>query len=150
MGFGSSFRKGSRARWFSLGSLLRFQRGGNVLRASREGLVLEEVGAWSRKRTSVPAQDLLGLEVGMFEELLRSAREEAVGKITRQGKDLPVAWHEGREPRWVAVLRRWVPSQGLLGKTRTGGVRFGGGLPDEELRYLRDLVLKALGTPPAS
>jgi hypothetical protein len=121
-------------------------RGRTLLTASAEGIAIEERGAWRVKTTRISAADILGLDYGTADATLTSARHAAERRVTQAGRTLPSRDHGGIEPRWLSMLRRLVPSRGIIVKSRSGLISFGGGLPDEEVRYLYAVVARALGS----
>ncbi len=125
-------------------SWLRALRGGTRVTVSREGLVLEVRGAWGRTIDSIPAADILGLDFGTSSADLASIRRDVDARFAHQGKRPPPARRGAEEPRWMATLRRLVPSQGITVKGRKKLITFGAGLPDDEVRWLHSEVLRAL------
>jgi hypothetical protein len=120
-------------------------RGRTLVTASAEGITIEERGAWRSKTTRIPAADILGLDFDMAEAALTSAWREADRLLSQAGRTLPSPRWGGAEPRWLSRVRRLVRSKGVIVKSRRGLIPFGAGLPDEEVRYLRALVGRALG-----
>ena len=120
-------------------------RGRTLLTASAEGITIEERGAWRSKTTRIPAADILGLDFDVAEAGLTSAWREADRLLTQAGRTLPPLGRGRAEPRWLSAARRLVRSKGVIVKSRSGLIPFGAGLPDEEVRYLRALVARALG-----
>ena len=125
-------------------------RGGSVLTVSSEEIVLEERGAVKRSVRRLPVGDLLGVDWGTRAGVLVSVRRGAASGARRAPGSRPVSastpgpGRPGREPWWVSALRRLVPSQGIVLKTREDLVAFGAGLPDDEVAYLHSLVRRAL------
>jgi hypothetical protein len=113
-------------------------RGRTLVTASPEGIDVEERGAWRAKQTRLPAAEILGLDYGTAEETFASAQGDAARRVSAR---------PGVPPRWVAMLRRLVRSKGITVKSRKGLFTFGAGLPDDEVRYLHALVVRALGNP---
>ena len=113
--------------------------GGEVeVGVSPEGIVIEERGAWRARSTRLPAGEILGLDYGTSEDAFASAQWGAKQRVSA-GRGVP--------PRWLAVMRRLVASKGITVKSRKGLFTFGAGLPDDEIRYLHALVVRALGDP---
>ncbi|MCX5733688.1 MAG: hypothetical protein NTW68_05120 [candidate division NC10 bacterium] len=113
-------------------------RGRTLVTASPEGIVIEERGAWRARSTRLPAVEILGLDYGTAEDAFASAQ---------RGAEQRVLARRGVAPRWLAVMRRFVASKGITVKSRKGLFTFGAGLPDDEVRYLHALIVRALGDP---
>ncbi len=121
-------------------------RGGTVLTANAEGIVIEVREAWRVKTTRIAAAEVLGLDYGTVDTVLQASQKlvaqraeqvDRTAKLRGQGRGLP---------NWVlAGLRSLTASKGIIIKTRNGLVTFGAGLPDDEVRYLHAVVLRALG-----
>jgi hypothetical protein len=113
-------------------------RGRALVRASPEGIVIEERGAWRARSTRLPGGEILGVDYGTAEDAFTSAQRDAEQRVRAR---------RGVAPRWFAVMRRLVASKGITVKSRKGLFTFGAGLPDDEVRYLHALVVRALGDP---
>ena len=113
-------------------------RGRTLVTASPEGIVIEERGAWRARSTRLPAGEILGVDYGTAEDAFTSAQ---------RGAEQRVPARRGVAPRWLAVMRRLAASKGITVKSRKGLFTFGAGLPDDEVRYLHALVVRALGDP---
>jgi hypothetical protein len=122
------------------------KRGGSLVTASPEGIVIEERSAWRVKSTRILAADVLALDYGTADTAFRSARHGAEDRLAQAGQRIPPLSGTGREaPRWVGLLRRLVTSKGIIVKSRKRLLVFGAGLPDDEVRYLHAAVARALG-----
>jgi hypothetical protein len=122
------------------------KRGGSLVTASPEGIVIEERSAWRVKTTRVLAADILALDYGTADTAFRSARRGAEDRLAQAGQRIPSLPGPGREvPRWLGLLRRLTTSKGIIVKSRKGLLSFGAGLPDDEVRYLHGAVARALG-----
>ncbi|RPI09498.1 MAG: hypothetical protein EHM71_05875 [Zetaproteobacteria bacterium] len=126
-------------------SVLLTARARTVVRASAEGIVIEEGGAWRVKTIRVPAAEIFWLDFGTADAALASARREADARLTQSARPLSSSGRDGAVPRWLALVRRLVKSKGIIVKCRSGLVTFGAGLPDDEVRYLYAIVGRALG-----
>ena len=113
-------------------------RGRTLVTASPEGIVIEERGAWRARLTRLPAGEILGVDYGTAEDAFASAQWGAKQRVSAG---------RGVAPRWLAVMRRLAASKGITVKSRKGLFTFGAGLPDDEVRYLHALVVRALGDP---
>jgi hypothetical protein len=121
------------------------RRGRTLVTGSPEGIVIEERAAWRTRTTRLPAADILGLDYGTAEAAFRAARRGAEGQVARSGRRPPAPAGPGREgPAWMGRLRRLATSKGIIVKSRTGFHTVGSGLPDDELRYLHALLVRAL------
>jgi hypothetical protein len=122
------------------------KRGGSLVTASPEGIVIEVRSAWRVKTTRILAADILALDYGTADTAYTSARRGAEDRLAHTGQRIPPLPGPGRElPRWLALLRRLVTSKGVIVKSRKGLLSFGTGLPDDEVRYLHAAVVRALG-----
>lgn len=114
-----------------------------VATTSRTGIVIERhVGrrTWS---TSIPAAEIIALDFGTIDSMIESARRRTHVNVTDSQRG--VAQSFGTVGSAVfAALKGWVPSKGLIVKSRRGLFAFGEGLPGEELRYLQSVVSRAL------
>jgi hypothetical protein len=119
--------------------------GRTVVKASAEGIAIEERRGWRVQATRIPTADILGLDYGTAQEAFATARRDAEQRMTQARRSIPSPRPGGVEPRWVAVWRRLVRSKGIIVKSRSGLVTFGAGLPDDEVRYLHAIVTRVLG-----
>jgi hypothetical protein len=161
--FGPFFERSStpeEVQWFLLGFLgliLLFPLGGavaavvrgfrskTVVKSDGSGVVLEETGAWRTRTTTLPRDSILMIADGTRGSALESAERSgrhAAGWERSQGADSGAA--KASVPGWVKSLAHLVPSKGVIIKSTTGIHTFGQGLPDEEIRYLRWIVARAV------
>jgi hypothetical protein len=102
--------------------------------ASSEGLVIERQGAWRAQTETIPAADLLDLDLSTLEGAFASAKGvSGIRALLSPGTE-----------RLIAAARKWVPAKGIIVKSRKELVAFGEGLPAEELQYLNSVLRKAL------
>ena len=106
------------------------RRNGTTVKASPAGLVIERRRAWRTQSQTITASDILELDYRSIEGVLHSAKSQAVSSSPREGV--------------LAVLKKWVPTEGIVVKSRQELTTFGGGLPVVELQYLCWLLTKAL------
>jgi hypothetical protein len=111
--------------------VLAARKSQTVVRASPAGITIERQGAWRKQTTVVPASDVLGIDYVSVEAQIESA-QRALG-----------AGHPGAS-RLIAVLKKLVPSKGLIIKTRQDLLTVGEGLPPDELQYLQSILTQAL------
>lgn len=124
----------------TVNGIIRSVRGRTTVEASGEGVRIEEQGAWRKKLTFIAAAEIFGVDYGAAEGAWRAAARSARARYARRPPlSAPPPAADG--PGW---LRRLVKSKGVLVKCRPGIIAFGGGLPDDELRYLSRLVERAL------
>jgi len=107
----------------------------STVTASQDGLVIEQQKLGRSHTTEVPAGELLDLDC---------ATVEAAMKAVRNSRPRVAGAPNPEAPRLVAGLGRWVPSQGIVVKSRTGLITFGEGLRAGELQYLTWVLRKAL------
>jgi hypothetical protein len=100
--------------------------------ASPSGLVIEQRGGRRARTIEVSAADILDVDMSTIEAVLNSRRAST---------GMP-----GREPnsRIANALRSWIPSKGIVVKSRQELITFGEGLSAVELRYLTWVLRKAL------
>jgi hypothetical protein len=82
----------------------------------------------------ISASDMLDLDYSTFEGTLASAKTSS---------RMPGASNAGAE-RIFAFLKKWVPTKGIMVKSREELIPFGEGLPANELQYLIWILRKAL------
>jgi hypothetical protein len=119
-------------------------RGGTLVTVSREGITLEERGAFGSKVTRIPAADILGVDHGALHAILSSARQETEERLLGSRGTPPGSTADASEPGWMRVLKGLVPGRGVMVKTRKDVISFGAGVPDDEVRYLHAIVVRAL------
>jgi hypothetical protein len=116
----------------SIGLAFGAVRNRTVVTASPSGLVIERRGLRRTRITEVSAAGILDVDYSTFEGTLESARRST----------------EMRQPASAgglfAALKRWIPTKGIIVKSRQGLVTFGEGLAAEELRFLKWVLTKAL------
>lgn len=115
------------------GAFLRGRHGATTVTVTREGISVEERGAWRRGRRTIPAGDIVGVDYSTPESAMRPAR---AGDFDPAATDAALG-----KVRW---LGRWIKGRGVIVKTRQGFVELGGGLPGREIHYLWALVTQAL------
>jgi hypothetical protein len=107
-----------------------------------------EHGAWRTETTTIPGADILALDDRTPGTVLDSVQQSV--EQPRAGRIGPPA--SGQPPpdlsspvasRLFALLKKWIPSKGLIVKSRQGLFVFGEGLADE-LLYLQSVISQAL------
>jgi hypothetical protein len=105
-----------------------------TVHASPSGLVIERRGLWRTPLKAVSASDILDIDQSTFESTLKWARNSVTTVMA------PGAVSQGL----LATLRKWIPTKGIVVKSRQELITFGGGLPASELQYLRWVLRRAL------
>ena len=85
--------------------------------------------------TMVPADGIFDVDCSTVDGMLESGRSSF---------GYPQLAPRGRRQRAFALLKKFMPSHGIVVKSRQGLETFGEGLPAEELRYLKWIVTNAL------
>jgi hypothetical protein len=125
-------------------ALRRSRRGGTIVRISSEGIEIQARGAWrTRSMASIAASDILDLDYSTRESAAASARV-AAEQQAMESTGLDSAAVRQRSERLLGWLGKFAKGRGLTVKTRTGLTSFGEGLDDDEIRYLHDVVRRAL------
>ena len=105
-----------------------------VVTASPAGVVVERGGRWRKHTTVVPARGILDVDCSTVDGILKSVRRSAAfSQAVARGSS-----------GWGAGLKKYIPTKGIIIKSRQGLVTFGDGLAGEELRYLKWVITKAL------
>lgn len=108
-----------------------------IVQASTVGIVIEWKHFCRSRATNIPADDIFDVDCRSVETALESTRNVYVNAMPLS-QSMPRA-------QWIfSVLRKLVPSQGIIVKSRQGLVSFGEGLPEIELRYLLWTLRRAL------
>jgi hypothetical protein len=122
----------------------RSRRGGSIVRASSKGIEIQERGAWRTRRTaSIDAGDILDVDFSTRESSTAAARAAAEQRAM-ESTGAHSAAVGPRTERVLSWLTQFAKGHGLTVKTRTGLTSFGAGLEDDEIRYLHDVVRRAL------
>jgi hypothetical protein len=122
----------------------RSRRGGTIVHISSKGIEIQERGAWrTRRRASIQAGDIFGIDFSTRESSSAAARTaaELQWMDSRGATSATVGPRTERTLAWLTQLSR---GHALTVKTRTGLTTFGAGLDDDEIRYLHDVVGRAL------
>jgi len=102
--------------------------------ASPTGLVIERRSGWRTRTTVIAAADILDLDYSTVEGIIQSAKSSSLMVSS------PVVGNE----RLFALLKSWIPTKGIVVKSRQGLTTFGEGLSAGELQYLKSILRKAL------
>jgi hypothetical protein len=115
-----------------------------VITASRTGILIERHGVWRTRTTLIPADDILALDYSTMDSVLDSAARSVEPNAMETGMTVSDSSSGLRGSRMFEVMKKWVPSKGIIVKSRRGLFVFGEGLPGEELRYLQSAITRAL------
>lgn len=127
-----------------VGAFLRSRRGGTIVEVSKQGLRIQERGAWTtRTIMSADVADILDLDYSSRESSLASVKRATEQQVLQAHPSEAPAIKAGVE-RIVVKLARFARGKGVVIKTRTGLTRFGEGLDDAEVHYLYSIVRRTL------
>ena len=127
-----------------LNAFRRSRRGGTIVHVSSQGIEIQERGAWRTRRTaSIKAGDIFGIDFSTRDSSSAAARAVAEHQWM-ESTGANSAAVGPRTERVLGWLTQLSPGHGLTVKTRTGLTSFGAGLDDDEIRYLHDVVRRAL------
>jgi hypothetical protein len=101
---------------------------------SPTGLQIEQGSGWRKHNKLIPAADLLDVDSSTIHGAIQNIQAAA---------NVP-ADTISDSARWIQVLKKWVPSRGIVIKSRTELITFGEGLPAAELQYLAYRLRKGL------
>jgi hypothetical protein len=118
--------------FFGVNLMVDGSRRRTTVKASPAGFALEQRGAWHTRTKLVPASEILDMDLSTFE-----------GVYTSKRNPLPTFAYPATA-NWRATLWKWMPSRGIVVKSRQEAITFGEGLPAAELQYLRSVLRKAL------
>ena len=125
-------------------ALRRSRRGGTIVSVSPRGIQIQERGAWrTRSTASIDASDILDLDFSTRDSAAASARVAAEEQAMESTGLDPAAVGQ-RSERLLTWLSQFAKGHGVTVKTRSGLTSFGAGLEDDEIRYLHDLVRRAI------
>jgi hypothetical protein len=110
------------------------KRRGTTVKASPAGLVIERRSTWRTSTKLIPASEILDLDCSTFEGALASVKSSS---------GTTGASSAGAE-RIFTFLKKWVPTKGIIVKSRQELIPFGEGLAADELQYLNWVLRKAL------
>ncbi len=97
----------------------------------------------ARHIATIDTADILGVDFSTRESLLDASRRSVEAHTSSMRSGASTAGSAGAE-KVIGVLSTFVKGQGVIVKTRAGVTKFGEGLADEEIKYLRTLVVRAL------
>jgi hypothetical protein len=125
------------APWVAISVAFGGIRRKTVITTSRAGIVVERGCGWRRTQTTVvPADGIFDVDCSTVDGMLESARGSTAFRQTTSTSP-SIAWS-------LAALKKYVPTKGIVVKSRQGMVTFGEGLAAEELQYLKWVLTKAL------
>jgi len=124
-------------------SIIRAGKSSKVMIVKADGIQFEYRGIFNTKRKIVSITDVLGLDYSTTDTIMESVRKKPLE--TARG-DLNIDYssigYDGKTPKWVQIIKKFVKSRGIIIKSREGIITFGEGLPDEEVVYLYNIVKK--------
>src|SRR4051812_19046854 len=120
--------------------------GRTIVTVSPEAIVVQERGLWrTTPGRQVAASDIFAVDYSTRESMIAAARLATERRVANAGRS-----HAGPQPpgpgteRLIALVSRLTKGRGIIIKTRQGLTTFGEGLPDDEIRYLCDVIRRAL------
>jgi hypothetical protein len=123
---------------------VRSRRGRTIIRASEQGLLIQERGAWTtRPIASLDASDILDVDYSSRESSIASAKRAAEQEVL-QSYPSASSTVGLRIERMAVALTRHAKGKGVTVKTRKSLTTFGEGLDHAEIRYLHSIVRRAL------
>jgi len=129
-----------------LSAILRARWGATIVTASRDGIRIDERGAWRTRTTGTfAAADIFDLDYSTTDSTIASARRTAIARAREaEGMARSTIVNPGLE-RVLTRIVAFARNKGITLKTRQGLSSFGAGLDDGEIRYLHAVVRRALG-----
>lgn len=123
----------------------RASRGATIVTVSRtRGLRVRQRGAWRTYTTAtIEAADVLDVDFSVRESALAATRRATEQEVRRLRQDAGTEVSP-RVERLLMALGRFATAKGVIVKGRHGIETFGQGLADDEIRYLADVVMRAL------
>jgi len=122
------------AIFFGVNLMVDGSRRRTTVKASLAGLALEQGGAWRTRTKLVSASEILDMDLSTFEGVFKSKRNRFPTS----------AYPATATENLLATLWKWMPSRGIVVKSRQEAITFGEGLPVGELQYLTSVLRKAL------
>jgi len=101
--------------------------------ASPAGLTIEQRSGWRKQTKVVAAADLLDVDCSTIDGSIQNIKAATNAPATRTA-----------DAAWLQILKKWVPTRGLVIKCRTELITVGEGLPADELRYVASVLRKAM------
>ena len=129
----------------ALNAWLRSRFGRTIVTVSTEGVLIQERGAWRiRSQSAIAAADIIDVDYSTGESTVAAARRTTEQHIVAAGRPSEAAVIGQRTERLIRFLSRFAKGRGVILKTQQGLTTFGIGLADDEIRYLHDIVRRAL------
>jgi hypothetical protein len=116
-----------------------------VVSAGAQGVEIEERHAFRKRSTRIPPDAIIDIDFSTSRTVVEGA--EGAGEHSAPSGNGSSRWREGQvvaAPSWLKKIVRLFPAKGIFIKAHTGIYSFGAGLPDNEVRYLHDIVTRAL------
>ncbi len=122
----------------SVNLMVRSARKRTTVTASAQGLEIEQRIGWRTRRRLLAAADLLDVDCFTADGALQAAAARASSIRVATASPNPAAL------QLVQQLKKWLPSKGIIVKSRQELICFGEGLPAAELQYLSWVLRRAL------
>lgn len=107
-----------------------------IVTASAESLTIQR-GGRRRRTATISAADILDVDYQTIHGIVESARH-----LARRPVQSPTG-----SAQLFQALARSLPSKGIIVKSRQGVTTFGDGLPLEELRHVKSVLIRTLAGP---
>lgn len=122
--------------FMSVNLMVRSARKPTSVTASAQGLEIEQRTGKHTSRTLLAPADLLDVDCFTADSALQAARSSSIRLATAPPN--PAAL------QFLEKLKKWMPSKGIIVKSRQELICFGEGLPAAELQYLSWVLRRAL------
>jgi hypothetical protein len=122
--------------FMSVNLMMGGKRKKTVVKASKAGLQIQQVSGLRSNEKVIAADDLLDLDCSTAEAALRAARNSS--------SRVASATLSPEAEQRLDKLKRFLPSRGIVIKSRTELFTIGEGLPASELQYLTWVLRRAL------
>ncbi|MBN2008605.1 hypothetical protein JW960_04575 [candidate division KSB1 bacterium] len=111
-----------------------------LITSSTEIKIIER-GAWRSRTKLIAVHEIIDIDFNTVEN-----RMSSLWDLSSQHSQYSEYGSRNyrTQPRWQALLAKYVKSKGIIIKTTTGLFTFAAGLPDDEVRYLWMIVKRAL------
>jgi hypothetical protein len=127
----------------TLKALLRSYVGRTIVTVSPDGVRIAERGIFvTRAVSTLPASEIMEVDYSTSTSLVSFSRRALEEKMTRSHGSRAAL--DPRMERVLTMMTNVTKDRGVIVKTRRELTRFGGGLPDEEIQYIRSIIRRAL------
>jgi hypothetical protein len=125
--------------FMSVNLMVRSARKRTTVTVSAQGLEIEQHSGRRTRRTLLAPADLLDVDCFTADSALQAARSSSIR--------LAAAPPNPAALQFLEKLKKWLPSKGIIVKSRQELICFGEGLPASELQYLSWVLRRALAAP---